>query len=240
MADQNNPDHPEIYRHQADNYEALVSREDYQGNLLPALQKITDFKNKVVVEFGAGTGRLTCQLVPLVKSISAFDQSQHMLEVAEQKLRQAKQQNWKCGVADHRQVPVPDHSADLIVSGWSVCYIVVDHPQTWKMELDRVFTEMRRILKPAGEILVVETLGTGFTQPHAPDHLVDYYAYLESNGFRRKWIRTDYRFESLEKARELAEFFFGQAMISEIVTDERGITLPECTGIWWKKLVPAT
>ena len=61
------PDHPEIYRSQAEGYEALVSREDHLGNLLPAIQKIASLSGKKVVEFGAGTGRLTCQMAPLVE-----------------------------------------------------------------------------------------------------------------------------------------------------------------------------
>lgn len=226
------PDHPEIYRSQAEQYEALVSREDYQGNLLPALQKITCFSNKQVVEFGAGTGRLTTQVAPLAKSIEAYDISQHMLDLAGQKLTQSGLSNWHTQTADHRQVPAADHSADVILSGWSVCYVVVDHPQGWQTEIDKVLAEMKRVLIPGGKIILIETLGTGFETPHPPEHLVEYYAYLESHGFSRSWLRTDYRFENLEIARELSKFFFGEAMLEKIVTDERGITLPECTGIW--------
>ena len=221
------PDHPEIYRSQAEQYEALVSREDYQGNILPALQKVTPFSEKDVVEFGAGTGRLTSQLAPLVRSIQAYDISQHMLEVAEAKLQKTNLQNWKTGVADHRQVPAEDLSADVIISGWSVCYIVVDHPQTWQNEIDKVFCEMNRVRRSTGKIILIETLGTGFTQPTPPDHLVEYYAYLKTCGFQHTWIRTDYRFENLDTAKSLASFFFGDEMIKKIESDERGITLPE-------------
>jgi ubiquinone/menaquinone biosynthesis C-methylase UbiE len=145
------PDHPEIYRSQAEQYEALVSREDYQGNLLPALQKITSFNNKKVVEFGAGTGRLTTQVAPLAQSIQAYDISQHMLDLAAQKLTQSGLTNWHIQTADHRHVPAADHSADVILSGWSVCYVVVDHPQGWQAEIDKVLAEMNRVLIPGGE-----------------------------------------------------------------------------------------
>ncbi|PKN98791.1 MAG: class I SAM-dependent methyltransferase [Chloroflexi bacterium HGW-Chloroflexi-4] len=227
-------DHPEIYRSQAEQYEALVSREDYQDNLLQALQKITLFKNKKVVEFGAGTGRLTTLVAPLVESIQAYDISQHMLDLAAQKLAQSRSTNWRVQTADHRSIPESDQSADVILSGWSVCYIVVDHPEHWQVEIDKVLAEMDRILVPGGKIILIETLGTGFEQPTPPDHLIDYYAYLESHGFSRTWLRTDYRFENLEIARELSKFFFGKAMLEKIVSDARGITLPECTGIWSK------
>lgn len=228
------PDHPEIYRSQAEQYEALVSREDYQDNLLPALQKITTFNHKKVVEFGAGTGRLTTQVAPLAESIQAYDISQHMLDLAAQKLTLSGLTNWLTQTADHRNIPAADHSADVILSGWSVCYIVVDHPQSWQIEIEKVLTEMERILIPGGSIILIETLGTGFEQPAPPAHLVEYYAWLESHGFSRTWVRTDYRFENLDIAKELSKFFFGETMLEKIVSDAQGITLPECTGIWSK------
>ncbi len=227
------PDHPEIYRTQAEQYEALVSREDYQGNILRAIQSILPLGGIDVVELGAGTGRLTCLLAPLVQSIQAFDISPHMLEVAAAKLRASGRQNWQTRVSDHRQIPLPDGVADLVISGWSVCYIVVDHPETWRAELAIVMREIRRLLRPGGTILLIETLGTGFEIPHPPQHLLEYYEYLQEAGFQQAWIRTDYRFESLEKAQELARFFFGEEMLAKIVVSDGVITLPECTGLWW-------
>lgn len=229
------PDHPEIYRSQAERYEALISREDYHGNLLPALQKIVDFHGLSVVDLGAGTGRLTCLLAPYAEQIWGFDQSAHMLEVAITKLRKSGLHNWNFNKADHRQIPVEHQSVDVVVSGWSVCYVVVDHPQTWRVELTKVFNEIGRILKPSGTAILVETLGTGFEEPFPPEHLLAYYAFLRESGFSETWIRTDYRFETLELARTLSGFFFGEAMQKKLVQDERGITLPECTGIWWKR-----
>ena len=141
------PDHPEIYRSQAEQYEALVSREDYQGNILHSIQSILPLEGIDVVELGAGTGRLTCLLAPLVKSIQAFDISEHMLDVASVKLAASGLHNWCTKVSDHRQIPLPDGVADLVISGWSVCYIVVDNPETWWAELSKVMRELRRLLQ---------------------------------------------------------------------------------------------
>ena len=35
-------------------------------------------------------------------------------------------------------------------------------------------------------------------------------------GFQNKWIRTDYQFESLEEAIELAGFFFGEELADQV------------------------
>jgi len=71
--------------------------------------------------------------------------------------------------------------------------------------------------------------------PQPPENLVDYFSVLEQQGFSSSWVRTDYRFESLEEAERVVSFFFGEAMLDEVVHDG-SITLPECTGIWQLKI----
>jgi ubiquinone/menaquinone biosynthesis C-methylase UbiE len=231
------PDHPEIYQNQAEQYDALISREDYQNNLFPALLKITAFNRRTVVELGAGTGRLTCQLVSVVDFIHAFDISQHMLDVAVSKLKMSGLMNWRVDVSDHRHIMEKNEAADVVISGWSVCYIVVDYPDTWQVELSNVLSEMRRVLRSEGSIILIETLGTGFESPEPPEHLISYYKFLEEHGFQRTWIRTDYRFESISEAERLTRFFFGESMLEKIQTDGQTVILPECTGIWTLKPV---
>jgi hypothetical protein len=65
------------------------------------------------------------------------------------------------------------------------------------------------------------------------EHLKEYYPWLDDAGFQKKWIRTDYQFESVDEAAELAGFFFGEEMADGIRKQGSAI-LPECTGVWWK------
>ena len=94
---------------------------------------------------------------------------------------------------------------------------------------------MVRILRPGGNVIVLETLGTGCVTPQPPDNLVDYFSFLDQQGFSSSWVRTDYRFESIEEADRAVSFFFGEAMLDEVVHDG-SVTLPECTGFWWKRM----
>jgi len=57
--------------------------------------------------------------------------------------------------------PVEDRIADLVVSGWSVSYLAVWNPDSWRKELEKWMGEMKRILKAGGFIVLVESLGTG-------------------------------------------------------------------------------
>lgn len=225
------PDHQLIYQEHAEEYERLISREDYQGRLLPALQGITGLEGKDVVELGAGTGRLTCLLARRVRSIRAFDASQAMLEVARRKLEQSGLRNWRLEAADHRHIPAPDGCAEIAIAGWSLCYLVDWSGAGWRAAVEQALAEMRRMLRTGGTLIVLETLGTGFETPHAPDNLQEYYNMLDTLGFSSTWVRTDYQFTSPSEAVELTRFFFGEELAGEVEAQER-VILPECTGIW--------
>ncbi len=224
-----------IYQSDAERYEVLISREDHLGNIPRALDEVINIESLDVVDLGAGTGRLTVMLAPRVRSISSIDISDHMLDVTRARLKILGLNNWRVDVADHRSVPLPDDSVDLVVSGWSVSYLAVWNPDSWRAELEKWLGEMKRILRPGGHIILFESLGTGNESPIRLPHLESFYPWLDEMGFQNKWIRTDYHFESLEEAVDLAGFFFGLELADQVRARGSSI-LPECTGVWWKKI----
>jgi len=230
------PDNKTVYSQYADEYERLIAREDFQGNILRTLERIVpDLDQRVVLDLGAGTGRLTRLLAPRVRFVRAFDESDEMLRVCRDKLAASGLVNWQAEVADHRHLPVDDASADLVVSGWSVSYLAVWGSENWRARLEEWLTEMKRVLRPTSPIVLFETLGTGHESPFQLPHLANFYPWLDEVGFQKTWIRTDYKFESLEEAEHLARFFFGDEM-GENVVKNKWVVLPECTGVWWKNI----
>lgn len=227
------PDHKTIYHQEADRYDRMVMREDSDSNILRAIRGIIDPAGLDVVELGAGTGRLTMLLAPLARSIRAYDASAAMLAVAEDKLRALGCGNWQAEVADHRALPVADASADLVISGWSICYLVDWAEADWQGSVRKALAEMRRVLRSGGRIVIIETMGTGVEIPRPPEKLLAYYQLLSDEGFASTWFRTDYRFASMAEAEELVPFFFGQEMLSACRAESEGVILPECTGLWW-------
>jgi ubiquinone/menaquinone biosynthesis C-methylase UbiE len=224
-----------IYQSEGDRYEALISREDHQGNIPHAIDEIINVNGLDVLDLGAGTGRLTLLLAPRVKSIRAFDVSAAMLRVCRERLVASGLSNWQVDVADHRQLPVPDHSADLVVSGWSVSYLAVWNQKNGSAELDKWLMEMKRVLRQNGMIILLESLGTGNEEPIRLEHVESTYQWLDAHGFENKWIRTDYKFESLEEAIDLSRFFFGDEL-GDKVEQNQWVILPECTGLWWRNI----
>jgi ubiquinone/menaquinone biosynthesis C-methylase UbiE len=225
----------DVYAYISTPYDQLVSREDYTGNILASLLEITDFQHLDVVDLGAGTGRLTCMAAPLARSVVAVDFAADMLKVAAEKLTKMGLRNWKTCVSDLRQLPLEDRSADVILAGWSICYLGSSHHPTWKENVRQVLHEIQRVLRPNGVVIIVETLGTGYEHPTPPEYLTEYYQTLEREyGFRHKAIRTDYRFDSVEQAEQLCRDFFGDEL-GDRIRKERLRIVPECTGIWWRR-----
>ncbi|WP_338068646.1 class I SAM-dependent methyltransferase [Paenibacillus paeoniae] len=190
-----------------------------------------------VLDMGAGTGRLTLALAPSVKSILATDASAAMLKLTGERLRTSAMQHWGTAVADHRSLPLEIDCVDLVVSGWSICYLCTSDVPEWRENLRQVISEMERVLRPGGTVIIFETMGTGYETPHPPEFLLGYYRALEEEyGFQHHWLRMDYQFESVEQAEALTAFFFGEEL-SVHVRRERLTALPECAGVWWRRFV---
>lgn len=224
-----------IYARHAAQYDALVAAEDYRGLIFPTLNHIQPLDGQDVVEFGAGTGRLTRLLALAARRVWAFDASPHMLSVAAQRLAETGADNWALAAADNRRLPLPAACANLAVEGWSFGHAVGWYPDTWRVEVGAMLAEMRRVLRPGGTAILLETLGTGGKQPAAPSAgLAALYQWLEQEqGFQSTWLRTDYYFNSPAEAETLTRFFFGDALADRVAA-EKLLIVPECTGIWWR------
>lgn len=227
------PDHTNIYEREAAKYHELIAK---QPDLRECMEELRPLNGLDIVDMGAGTGRLSTELAPQAKSIIALDASDAMLRITADRLTAMGLTNWTIAVADHRKLPLPDHNADLIVSGWSICYLCSTDVQDWEQNLQDVIEECKRVLRVNGTIIIFETLGTGYESPDAPDFLRDYYsALIERYGFTHQWIRTDYTFDSVQQAEELTRFFFGDELANRVVREEL-VRLPECAGVWWLQL----
>jgi ubiquinone/menaquinone biosynthesis C-methylase UbiE len=228
------PPEKEVYANYPDQYDRLIQREDYQNNIFRTIEEIIALKSIDVVDIGTGTGRLSRILAPWVDTIAALDLSLPMIRIAKSVLISTDTNNWNLAVGDNALLPLKDKSADLVISGWSFCYLAVWGGDQWQIRLQTGLDGIKRVLRKDGTIIILETMGTGFESPNPPLHLNNYYRFLESSGFSFKWFRTDYQFASQMEAEELSAFFFGEEL-TEKVRKNGWVILPECTGIWWLK-----
>ncbi len=221
-----------IYTAQADAYHRLIEAEDVEANLPRQLTQLADFAGARWLDVGSGTGRLPLLLHHLNPCPLAVDL--HAAMLTEQRHQRGRVGGaWPLAQADARHLPVPTASVDVVTAGWALGHLCGWYPHTWHTHLEAALAEMRRVVRPGGTLLILETLGTGFTLPTPPaPHLAEYYAHLEAaHGFARHTIRTDYQFASPAEAEAVLGFFFGADLIQKIRA-QRWARIPEWTGVW--------
>jgi predicted RNA methylase len=132
----------ERYNYHGPAYHRLRLCQNLEATLLPVLKKKIDLAGKEVVEMGAGTGPITLCLLPHVAFASAYDLRVHMVETARENLSASGYANWTVAVGDHRALPHPDHSADLVVAGFTFGPMVaVERERDWKGRMDKNWIE---------------------------------------------------------------------------------------------------
>lgn len=118
-----------------------------QGRLLPLFGDLT---NKLVLDAGAGTGRLSLRLAARGAVVTALDISPAMLNI----LRK-KNKNIRTVVGDVENMPYADASFDYIVATFVIVHL---------KNLTKFFDEAYRVLKDSGKLFV-----TNINQKEAPE-----------------------------------------------------------------------
>ena len=95
---------------------------------------------------------------------------------------------------------------------------------------------MKRILRPRGAVIIIETMGTLHIWNEVPIRTAEQYDYFEKElGLKKTIIQTDYKFSNIEQAVDLGTFFFGDETGAEIQQIGEPI-VPEATAIWYGKI----
>lgn len=225
-------DHNEIYRTQGKNYHRMISFEDVDNNLRPAMENVASFAGKHILDLGSGTGR-----IPLLfqnTNMTALEFNGSML-IEQKKQRDALQGQWNILQGDMRFLPFQSNSFDIVTAGWAISNFPGKYGETWESETRKVLEEIHRMVRKYGALIIIETMTTGSLTPAPPNEkLAIYYNWLEKEwGFTKQVIQTDYQFNTLEEAVELGGFFFGEALAKKI-RENNWIRLPEWTVVFRK------
>ena len=218
----------QVYQNYSDLYDELVNHEDYNNNLYKFLNDNIQWKNKVVGEFGIGTGRVTKNYIDKAQKLYAYDNSQHMIDKAKGNLSKWSDKI-EYSILDNSKINSIENTFDIIIEGWSFGHLVVQADENINQTIQFLISETT---KRAKEVIFIETLGTNVETPIAPgEKLTQFYRSLVESGFKEHIIQTDYKFSNYEEAGKTMGAFFGDSMKNDIIQKQLKV-IKEYTGIW--------
>lgn len=119
---------------------------------IEVLRKMNIEEGMNILELACGTGFLTVEMARLLNgrgAITTVDQSLGMLNIARQKLSPFTGIKLNMQQGDMMELlrSIPSDSVDIVVCGWAICYI----------KPVEFFKEVKRVLKPKGQVGIIET-----------------------------------------------------------------------------------
>lgn len=133
------------------------------------LLEITDFRDKIVIDVGAGTGRLTFIIASLAKVIFAVEPVENLRRYMKKKAYKKGCSNFYTVDGIVTEIPFPGEFADITMGG----HVFGDHPE-------KEIAEMERVTKTGGTIILCPGNNDKEDKPHRV---------LENRGY--KWSRFE-------------------------------------------------
>ncbi len=109
--------------------------------------RVTVRSDMDVMDFGCGTGLLTIQLQPLVRSITGVDSSQGMLDILRRKIVELKLANVETRLVDLDKGDTLAGAYHLIVSNMTLHHV---------KDIEQLFSQFYNVLTPRGYLCIAD------------------------------------------------------------------------------------
>ena len=198
------------YYENNDYYEIFSIAEDGEGKVDNYLKGLA--VGKIVLDAGCGTGKFLPSLEKYADKYIGIDLSSEQLNKAKSKSQKDNSIFIKSNLAD---ITLEDNSVDLIISTW-VLGTIIDLD-----ERSKCLDELKRVLKPGGQIILVENdLNSEFEEIRNRDkdsRTKNYNNWILSNNFVvDKRINTYFSFNSVSEAKKCFEIIYGEEIANKI------------------------
>ena len=162
-------------------YDGVAELQRTVGNALLSIIDSGSFAG-TLLDLGCGTGFLTSGLLAQSTPVIALDIALPMVQVTRTKLAGAPDVGYVC--ADAEQLPLAGQSVDHVFSN-----LVLQ----WCVNLDTVFTDIKRVLKPGGQLVfsifgpqTLQELKAAWAEVDDYSHVNDFYSEQQLMRFLRQ------------------------------------------------------
>jgi SAM-dependent methyltransferase len=168
-----------------------------------------------VLDIGAGNGYVGSRIARTQhRSVVAMEPDPRMVDPSRSLL-------WSAGIA--QAIPFHDGTFDAAYATWA--YFVAGVP-------DRIcgFREVTRVVRDGGPIVIIDNAGGDEFCALSRRVIAEDGQWYAHHGFSRTVLETSFRFDSLEEARELLSFYFGEDAGRSVCTNEIGFSVAAYVG----------
>ena len=213
MEDKNLLKTSKAYYENNDYYEIFSQAEDGEKKVANYLKELCI--GKITLDAGCGTGKFLPVIEEYASKYIGVDLSNEQISKAK---RKSKKNAFFLNTS-LESIQLSDSSVDFIISTWVLGTI------TDLQERKRCLVELKRLLKPNGEIILVENDENGEFEEIRnriyDNRTRDYNRWILENGFDiDQRFDTYFDFSSLEEARKCFEVIYGKD-ISNKIQDKR-------------------
>jgi len=193
-----------------DYYEIFSRAEDGEKKVSSYLKELS--QNKIVLDAGCGTGKFLEDIESVCREYIGVDLSEEQLVFARKK---AHKDSSKFLCSNLSELSLESQSVDLIVCSW-VLGTIIDLE-----EREKCLSELKRVLKKGGRILLIENdEGGEFEKIRGRDldtRTRDYNQWILNHDFVvDKKFQTYFHFQSIEECVHCFRVIYGEGVLPKI------------------------
>lgn len=165
---------------------------DREGKVIEHLDSI--LPSGIILDVGAGNGYTAEKLMHENRLIIPMEPDEKMID-------HSKHLAWSNGVA--QSIPFHSNTFDAIYSTWAFFFDGIS-------DIDEGLNEVERVVKDQGQIVIVDNYGSDEFCSFSPHDISSSVSKWVERGFEYEIIDTAFVFDTIEEAKKLLTFYFGE------------------------------
>ncbi|WP_238342888.1 class I SAM-dependent methyltransferase [Nocardioides cynanchi] len=217
---------PNIWEHPA-TYELENHAVDREGRLEAAMRSLADWHGRVVLDLGCGSGFHLPRFAASASHVYGVEPHPGLVRLAARRTRSLGNVSVLAGTA--QEVPLPDHSVDVVHARWA--YFFGPGCEPGLAELDRV-------ARRGGTAFVIDndatrsTFGAWFRLGYPQVDPVAVERFWSTRGWRRTPVDVGWSFDSRADLEAVVRIEFTPATAEQILAGHEGTTVDYAVNLW--------